>query len=265
MSTENFLWCKITKEYLGYNEDLYLCFVYIPPECSTREKKINTDHFATIIETNSKIKSDNVLLMGDFNARTLTLPDTLLKEKEDNLPQDFFSRITSKRCNQDLVGNNYGKKLIEYCIATKSYIINGRTIGDFQGKLTCFQPNGASTVDYAIATEPMHKHVSKFEVLDPSCSDHCPIVLELRSKTHTNLNNSGLTSVPPRIHWNEQTKLLLNLKFEAETTKKAIEEVDNLLESSNDIDTITDKLSGIYNIEQNRSKKIRKNQKNNTT
>ena len=39
ISDENFLWCKINKEYTGHHENIYMCIVYIPPEASTREKK----------------------------------------------------------------------------------------------------------------------------------------------------------------------------------------------------------------------------------
>ena len=261
ISTENFLWCKVSKEYLGYNEDLYVCFVYIPPEYSTRERKLNKDHFVTLFETTSKIKSDNVLLMGDFNARTLTLSDTLLKEKDDDLPTEFFSRIYSKRCNQDLVGNNYGKKLAEYCIASKSYIVNGRTIGDLQGKLTCFEQNGASTVDYAIASDSMHKYISKFQILEPSCSDHCPIMMELNTQKQCNAKSTGITAISPPIRWNEKTKMLLSLKMQTSQTKTLSNEINELLDSSGNIDTIVEKLNEVYNIQNSAQRRPRKKNK----
>ena len=45
LSDENFLWCKVKKEYLGYQEDLYICMVYIPPEYSSRELRQKNDYF----------------------------------------------------------------------------------------------------------------------------------------------------------------------------------------------------------------------------
>ena len=121
ISNENFLWCRISKEYLGYHDDLYLCFVYIPPKCSTREKRININHFRKLQETLSKIEGENTILMGDFNARTQITDDNLLRDGENDLPNYFFSNIISKRSNQDLCSNNYGKKLTDLCIASKSY------------------------------------------------------------------------------------------------------------------------------------------------
>ncbi len=40
MSCENLIWCRVMKEYMGYGDDLYIGFVYFPPEYSTREKGI---------------------------------------------------------------------------------------------------------------------------------------------------------------------------------------------------------------------------------
>ena len=42
------------------------------------------------------------------------------------------------------------KKLLNYCIATHSYIANGRTLGDLRGKYTYHDTPGSSTVDYAV-------------------------------------------------------------------------------------------------------------------
>ena len=66
ISDENFLWCKIQKSYTGYHEDLFICMVYIPPEGSTREKRINVDHFKQLQETTAKIDSNSIILLGDF-------------------------------------------------------------------------------------------------------------------------------------------------------------------------------------------------------
>ena len=84
-------------------------------------------------------------MVGDFNARTKFLKDTLNKDKhEENILDDFYSEIYTIRNNQDEILNDYGKQLIEYCISTRSYIANGRTLGDIQGKLTCHKSNGSS-------------------------------------------------------------------------------------------------------------------------
>ena len=178
LSCENFLWCKVSKKCLGFHDDLYICIIYFPPESSTREKRINKDHFSHLQEVTLKLNTDQVILMGDFNARTKNLEDVLRGEKdeEDMDLADFFSTIETHRANQDQTMNRYGKMLTDYCIATKSYIANGRTIGDLQGKYTCHENQGSSTVDYAVISENLKNYVQTFQVLPPDTgSDHSAI------------------------------------------------------------------------------------------
>ena len=59
ISTENVLWCKINKTFINFDDDLYIGIVYIPPEYSSREKRLNIDHFQKLAENTSAIPSDN--------------------------------------------------------------------------------------------------------------------------------------------------------------------------------------------------------------
>ena len=43
LSSENFLICRILKKFLGFNDDTYVAIVYIPPELSSREKRLKKD------------------------------------------------------------------------------------------------------------------------------------------------------------------------------------------------------------------------------
>ena len=125
------------------------------------------------------------------------------EKNEDPFHINFFSKINSERSNQDLTVNNHGKKLIEYCVATQSFIANGRTIGDLQGKFTCHEWNGSSTVDYAVINESMSKHVQSFCVLDPDTgSDHSAIKLKITCPKIHNTNNNNLSDIR-KIKWND--------------------------------------------------------------
>ena len=55
----------------------------------------------------------------------------------------------------DTCVNDYGKRLIELCKNARLHILNGRVLGDLNGKLTCFQWNGCSVVDYCIVHEDL--------------------------------------------------------------------------------------------------------------
>jgi len=68
-------------------------------------------------------------------------------------------------------------------------ILNSRATGDLDGKLTSYQSNGASTVDYGIVSEDLQITVLGFQIqhLTPY-SDHCPIVLKLASSNRDIMN-----------------------------------------------------------------------------
>ena len=82
-----------------------------PPEQSSREKRLRIDHFKQLKETTTKIAAGQKILIGDFNARTQSLKDTLTKEKHDeDIGYDFYSNIETERDNSDKVLNNYTGK-----------------------------------------------------------------------------------------------------------------------------------------------------------
>ncbi len=60
-------------------------------------------------------------------------------------------------------------------------ILNGRTLGDSMGKLTCHERGGSSVVDYAIVHQSIIDEVHFFHVHDfiPDLSDHCMISFAL--------------------------------------------------------------------------------------
>ena len=67
-----------------------------------------------------------------------------------NLPEEYeIDQFTRKGNNQDMHINSYGEKLMDFSISTKMRILNGKTLGDFQGQLTTYIGyNGVSTIDY---------------------------------------------------------------------------------------------------------------------
>ena len=67
--------------------------------------------------------------------------------------------------------------LIDLCISCQCRILNGRTLGDTVGKLTSFQYNGSSTVDYCVVDQKLLDSVNFFKIGDfTTFSDHCQIV-----------------------------------------------------------------------------------------
>jgi hypothetical protein len=149
---ECILWVKICKQFLKVDNDVYIGFVYIPPEGS---RFYNNEMFDSVSESilNVLSKSDYVMLMGDFNARTgllndyCTYDDYTVKEYGLDAAFPFESspdyvlnslNLPLKRCSKDLKVNNHGVKLIDLCRNLNMLICNGR-IGsaDNIGNNTC--------------------------------------------------------------------------------------------------------------------------------
>ena len=70
------------------------------------------------------------------------------------MPQDYkIDSRTLRRNNQDISINDYGQQLLDFCIAAKLRILDGRNRGDLKEHLTYIGDKGHSTVDLVLASE----------------------------------------------------------------------------------------------------------------
>ena len=87
----------------------------------------------------------------------LYVSDLLQEETElfirnnENYVLEKLNRKNRHNCDQKI--NAHDKNILDLCKGFNMRILNGRTLGDSQGSFTCFQNNGRSTVDYAVASE----------------------------------------------------------------------------------------------------------------
>ncbi|CAG2234755.1 unnamed protein product [Mytilus edulis] len=94
-----------------------------------------------------------------------------------NLDQYDFSR---KRNSRDKNKNRFGNQLLEFCKGNNFFIMNGRTLGDIDGKFTC---RNSSVVDYCLCSAELIQNFTDFKVHDFSSlySDvHSPIEISLK-------------------------------------------------------------------------------------
>ena len=180
----NIIWCRLDKQLLGLQADIFLAAVYLPPLQSQR--KAGEDVISILEKEIHKYSTQGqILLLGDFNARTGTLNDFIENDADDFLTiHNTYNRDTDcpKRNNTDYTINKVGREILRLCIGNRLRILNGRLTGDLDGKYTCYQTNGASTVDYALASEDLIKTILGFQVQAlTTYSDHCPISLKLTS------------------------------------------------------------------------------------
>ena len=165
-----------------------LLFVYVPPYGSNIYIA-GENNGVVLLETYiSKIrqiyKNIDLVISGDFNARTKSWPDYILDDDVAYipLPEDYeVDTFCTRRNSQDQHGevNAHGKSLLYLCCLHNVHILNGRTVGDRTGNLTCFTANGSSVVDYTLASSSLFPLISHFEVGDYDEYTHLPLLLRI--------------------------------------------------------------------------------------
>ena len=99
----------------------------------------------------------DVILMGDFNGRVghendfietdnTRFDDTICSSQSFEYENDNCS----KRYSEDDTINPLGRCILNMCIATGVSILNGRSANDCNGKITFYNKNGTSVIDYRI-------------------------------------------------------------------------------------------------------------------
>ena len=181
---EYIVWLNIRQHFNGKPRMLYIGIVYVQPEDSTYQSGV--DFFECLEnELMSKMSRGNVILCGDFNARTAELIDYVIDDETRN----EFPPIVAHRHNHDKKINNYGKKLIDVCKHSGIQILNGRDIySSDTGINTCVRHNGQSAVDYLIANPAAAQYISEFEIKPKDVnSDHCAMTFSVMNKAQSKI------------------------------------------------------------------------------
>ena len=150
------VWVCVEKGLLNTEKDLYIGFIYACPEYSTYTTRNSIDIFSNLEKEVAKYENvGNILLMGDLNARTAIDKDYIDRENNRFIPggnrYDTVYTCSPRRSeDNDKVKHavGYGRCLLDLCIAADLRILNGRTLGDSCGKLTCHERQGSSVVVY---------------------------------------------------------------------------------------------------------------------
>ena len=165
-----------------------LLFVYIPPYGSNIYAAGECNGVvlleAYISEIRLMYKNTDLVISGDFNARTKSWPDYIIDDDVAYLPLPKDHEVDifcTRRNSQDQHGevNAHGKSLLYLCCMHNVHILNGRTAGDREGTLTCFTANGSSVVDYTLASSSLFPLISHFEVGDYDEYTHLPLLLRI--------------------------------------------------------------------------------------
>ena len=186
------LWLRVDHSFLNTPTDLIIGSCYIPPESSQYSKPEALEEIENeIVEF---FNADRYFtLLGDFNGRTKNVSELIEMPPENTMPnfEDVSIEVNQEavlannglcptRHSSDTVINNFGHKLLNFCMTCNFCILNGRSDHN-SCKPTC---NNKSVIDYALY------HFDNFEYLKPSfyiydieplISDvHCAILLSIQ-------------------------------------------------------------------------------------
>lgn len=146
-------------EILHYNIKYHIVPVYI--NCSRW-----TNDFLELTDCiNALHSTKNILIIGDFNART-----------SNNQSMTNFAHVN--RMSKDRVCNGEGNKLLQFCNEFQLVILNGSCPSDMEGDLTFIGGNGSSVIDYVLCGESWYQMVKKINIENQTFSDHFPVSIE---------------------------------------------------------------------------------------
>ena len=143
------------------NEIWKIFTVYCP---QGEEKKI----WKTITENVNEPEVENMLIMGDMNARIGEKGSLILWEEE----------LEVSRNSMDKTLNNAGKVMLEVLEQRNWSVLNGNVAGDLEGNFT-FYGAGQSVIDYMVVNPEALGRVKTMEVINRVESSHMPLKLEI--------------------------------------------------------------------------------------
>jgi hypothetical protein len=168
---------------------LFIC-AYLPPAGSPFYSP-NDASGITCLE-DALIGVDNIhsldlLICGDFNARTGELNDFVITDKHTPLFDEFRDflgeTVTTVRKSCDRVINKPGRDLLDLCKTYGVSIVNGRIGQDLgKGEYTYIDTTGCSVIDYYLVSITLFDKIVDFCVENRTDCKHLPLTCTLETK-----------------------------------------------------------------------------------
>jgi hypothetical protein len=251
----DYIWLKIDHSISESEQDIYLCFCYIPPENSSIHSSRQTD---VIQELQSDImdlsQKGQIIIAGDLNARTATISDFIIRDDDKYIPMFDEYPIddnTITRNSQDVTIDERGKQLVDICTSAQLRILNGRKLGDSIGHFTCHKWNGSSVVDYIIVSREILPCISKFQVGEYNnlISDHCLVLATIRLPSiqmcQATPTMQNFKPAPKKITFNQITTERYTAILKSECYSKKINSIEKRFNTIPDINTNVGDLNNI--------------------
>ena len=127
VNNDDAIWVKLKKERSGESKDIFIGTCYLNPSKSQKTDQKISKLSEDVISLQEK---GEVIILGDLNARTGKLEDTISPDKSDFKFDISIPTPPSNRNSRDNVTDQRGLDLLELCKSVDLRIINGRTTGD---------------------------------------------------------------------------------------------------------------------------------------
>ena len=258
---EYVLWFKLSKCLFKTDEDVIFGTVYVPPANSGYNVNIILEKFHYEIDDFAR-SYKNLVLIGDFNARTSVLTDVTETDADiynhiDIDPDEVFSTdnvhelenlgFNSKRTSEDKICNKYGKILIDSCKYNDLTILNGRAFTDKNiGRTTC---KNSSVVDYVISSVSFLNHFTQFSIrdfCDLYSGAHASIEFHITLQLKTNILNKAYTNEGKIRPWDETKQI----DFLHIIDPNKVDELNYMLENTSNLnkDNINEIMTNVESI-----------------
>ena len=146
---------------------LYIAICYFPPSTSHFASPKGQSPYTILDEDIWEFSRDgDVILLGDFNARTACHQSSFFDTSEEILRELDLDELGMTRRSQDAEEcTEYGRYLLEMGTAHGLAILNGLDRYPHGGGFTCFpHRHGASTVDYVLAPIALVSRIQELSV-----------------------------------------------------------------------------------------------------
>ena len=263
---------KFDKDFFGWQNDLYLFFLYFKPIDSSRNDLDNgNDCFDTILNGIAKVQDKgDILIAGDLNSRIGVKQDILLNFNRNDdflnvFNEQMYEHVITEndllengmsiyRANSDKGSNDYGPKLIQLCNTCDMAVLNGRAGKDKGiGKTTFCGPKGESTVDFVLCSKNVLKYILKFEISDHvHFSDHKMVMfsvksfININSKEHPNTNT--LEEKRFSIKWDKDKKSSFEEYLNTPYINDKVNKINSLLDNNIDTDFLDSAVEELSNV-----------------
>ena len=230
----------LDKVRFGFDKNVLLVCSYIPPEHSPYYPLSVYDNGIDMLEESviEKLLSLNdcdVLMCGDFNARTSNNAPLNVNLDSDSICFKRDENEETLRRSEDNVVNSYGRKLLDFCTSLGLTIFNGVCNGDLEGRYTFIGDSGSSTNDYFIGSLNLFNilfYDLTLKVEERIESDHLPVVLYVNKQFRNNdVNKDNKTNEKIiKYIWDENVAGQFCLTMNNQVVREKMQVAEDLIE-----------------------------------